>query len=305
MKFKIDIHFIIALLQLPKAKRKTVHRLLQNLDRDINSMADLIEYVAEGGDTQWMSYLSAGDFDTALKKARKISQDSATNNIKMVSILDNRYPNLLKACDDPPIILNYIGDIDLLSSKPTIAIIGTRNPSTFGKKYAKHVAGFFAEKRFNVISGLAKGCDTAAHLGCIDAGGTTSAVLAHGLDTIYPKENLALAERIKDTGVIVSEYFIGTPLVKKHFVDRDRIQAALALGVFIVECDINSGTMHTAYYAVSYNRILACMKPPLEHFKETKVSGNQMLTRTGKAIGIYEDGELNELSSILKRHLNI
>jgi len=301
MQFKIEKHFIIALLQLPKAKRKIVHRLLQNLDRDINSMGDLIEYVAKDGDTQWMSFLSAGDFDTALTKVRKILQDSAVNNIKMVSILDASYPKLLKACDDPPIVLNYIGDIDLLNSKPTIAIIGTRNPSAFGKKkYAKHVAGFFAKKGFNVISGLAKGCDTAAHLGCIDAGRATSAILAHGLDIIYPKENTALSERMKDNGVIVSEYFIGTPLSKKQFIDRDRIQAALALGVFIVECDINSGTMHTANYAVSYNRILTCMKPPLENFEETKVSGNQMLTRSGKAIGIYQDFELEELANALQ-----
>lgn len=300
MQFNIDLQCIIALLQLPKAKRKTVHRLLQSLDRDINSMADLIEYVAKDGDTQWMSFLSAGDFDPALKKARKILQDSAVNNIKMVSILDASYPKLLKTCDDPPIVLNYIGDIGLLNGKPTIAIVGTRNPSAFGKKYAKHVAGFFAEKGFNVISGLAKGCDTAAHLGCIDAGGTTSAILAHGLDIIYPKENTALADRIKDGGVIVSEYFIGTPLAKKQFIDRDRIQAALALGVFIIESDINSGTMHTANYAASYNRILTCMKPPMKHFEETKVQGNMSLTQAGKAVGIYGDSELEELAIALK-----
>jgi DNA processing protein len=301
MQFKIEKHFIIALLKLPKAKRKTVHRLLQNLDRDINSMGDLIEYVAKDGDTQWMSFLSAGDFDTALTKARKILQDSAVNNIKMVSILDASYPKLLKACDDPPIVLNYVGDIDLLNGKPTIAIIGTRNPSAFGEKYAKHVAGFFAKKGFNVISGLAKGCDTAAHLGCIDSGGATSAILAQGLDIIYPKENAALADRIKDTGLMVSEYFIDTPLAKKNFVDRDRIQAALALGVFIIECDVNSGTMHTANYAVSYNRILTCMKPPLENFEETKVEGNMTLTQTGKAIGLYENSELEELAAALKQ----
>jgi DNA processing protein len=299
MKFKIDLQFAIALLHLPKAKRKTVHRLLQSLDRDINSMADLIEYVAKDGDTQWMSFLSVSDFDTALTKARKILQESAANNIKMVSILDESYPPLLKACDDPPILLNYIGDIDLLISKPTIAIIGTRNPSTFGKKYANHIAGFFAKKGFNVISGLAKGCDTAAHLGCIDAGGATSAILAHGLDTIYPKENAALSDRIESTGVIISEYFTGTPLAKKNFIDRDRIQAGLALGVFIVECDINSGTMHTANYALSYNRILTCMKPPLEHFKKTRVEGNMLLTRSGKATGIYKNDELEELATLL------
>lgn len=300
MQFKIDLQFIIALLQLPKAKRKTVHRLLQRLDRDINSLPDLIEYVANDGDTQWMSFLSAGDFYTALKKANEILQDSATNDIKMVSILDKNYPQLLKACDDSPIILNYIGGIDLLNSKPTIAIVGTRNPSLIGENYSRYVASYFTRKGFNVISGLAKGCDTAAHRGCIYANGTTSAVLANGLDVIYPKENKALWEQIKISGVIVSEYFIGTPPLKKHFIDRDRIQAALSLGVFVVESEVGGGSMHTANYAVSYNRILACMKPPLEKFNATRVEGNMLLTQTGKAIGVYDDSELEELSTALK-----
>jgi len=198
-------------------------------------------------------------------------------------------------------VLNYIGDIASLSNKPTIAIIGTRTPSAFGTRYAKHIAGYFAQRGFNIISGLATGCDTAAHLGAIDANGATSAVLANGLDTIYPKENKALAEQIKGSGIVVSEYFVGTPLAKKNFIERDRIQAALSLGVFIVECTIKSGTMHTANCATSYNRVLACMKPPLRHFNETRVSGNQMLSQIGKAVAIYEDNELQELANVLTR----
>jgi len=302
MQFEIDLQFIITLLYLPKIKRKTAYRLLKSLDRNINSLSDLIEYIAQDADTQWMSFLSISNFDTALKNAREILHASYANGIKMVSILDSNYPRLLKASDDPPIIINVIGDINLLSNKPTIAIIGTRNPSTFGKNYAKYVGSFFGKKGFNVVSGLAHGCDTYAHLGSMEAGGTTSAVLAHGLDMIYPKGNESLADKIKQSGVIISEYFIGTPIAKKQFLDRDRIQAALALGVFIIECDSKSGTIHTANYAVSYNRVLTCMKPPLEYFKETKVTGNQMLSRSGKAIAIYEDSDLEELATLLQKH---
>ena len=89
---------------------------------------------------------------------------------------------------------------------------------------------------------------------------------------------------------------------KRNFIERDRIQAALSLGVFIVECTIGSGTMHTADYAKDYGRVLAVMKPPLRDYKETRVSGNQMLSQTGKAIAICDNYELDELSSILKAY---
>jgi len=299
MKYKIEKQFIIALLHLPKIKRKTAYDLLITLDRDILSIGELIEYVSDKGDMKLKSVLSVDDFDNALNLAWQILQQSATYNIKMVSVLDDDYPKLLRQSNDPPVILNYIGDITSLSSKPTIAVIGTRDPSAYGERYAKFVSDFFAGKGFNVVSGLAKGCDTAAHLGTIAADGVTSAVLAHGLDKVYPKENKALAEQIKQCGVLVSEYFIGTQISKKNFVERDRIQAALSLGVFIVECTIGGGTMHTAKYAKDYDRVLAVMKPPLRDYKETRVSGNQMLSQTGKAIAICDNYELEELVLVL------
>jgi len=303
MKYKIEKKFIIALIHLPGIKRKTAYKLLVNLDRDILSLGELIEYLSDKGDIKLKSTLSIDGFDNALKLAWQILQQSAANDIKMVSVLDDDYPKFLRQSNDPPIILNYMGDITLLSSKPTIAIIGTRDPSAYGERYSKFVSDFFARKGFNIVSGLAKGCDTAAHLGAINANGVTSAVLAHGLDKVYPKENKALADQIKQCGVLVSEYFIGTQMSRKNFVERDRIQAALSLGTFIVECTIGSGTMHTAKYTKDYDRVLAVMKPPLRDYNETRVSGNQMLSQTGKAVAIYDNYELEELTTyLIKKH---
>jgi DNA processing protein len=300
MKYKIEKQFIIALLKLPKIKRKTAYNLLNNLDRDILSIGELIEYIADKGSTKLKEALSIDDFATALKTAYSILEESANNNIKMVSVLDDDYPKLLRTIDDPPIILNYIGDIRSLTLKPTICVVGTRNPSAFGEKYSLYVAGYFSKRGFNVISGLALGCDTAAHIGCLNANGTTCAVLAHGLDTIYPRANEALAEQIKESGVIVSEYFVGTSIAGKQFIDRNRIQAGLALGIVIIESKVDGGTMHTANYAFAYERILTCMRPPFENEKEVKTEGNKILTRSGKASPIFYDTELEELMGFLK-----
>ncbi len=300
MKFKIDIQFIITLLHLPHVTRKTAHRLLQNLDENIYSMGDLIEYIANDGDTRLMSFLSVSDFETALQKAKKILQHSAANNIKIISFLDTSYPSLLSQIPDCPIVLNYKGNIDALNQMPTIAIIGTRNCSTFGFEYSKHLGNFFAQNHFNVVSGLAKGCDTAAHLGALDANGATSAILAHGLDQVYPRENQMLADRICENGVLISEYFIGEAPRAKHFIKRDRIQAGLSLCVFVVEAYIKGGTMHTVDHCLKYDRILACMKPPYEFYSQTKVAGNKKLVREGKANALYSDDELKQFVYFIK-----
>lgn len=300
MQYKIHKRLIITLLHLPEITRKKAFKLLENLDRDIQSLGDLIEHVARYSDDDYLSLLSISDFDTAFNRARQIIKDSEASGINIISILDDAYPPLLRYSDDPPVMLNYIGDIGSLITKPTICITGTRKPTEFGKLYSYKVGRFFARKGFNVVSGLAKGCDTMVHLGAVDAKAVTTAVVAHGLDTVFPQENAPLANRIKQTGVVLSEYFIGIPVTKQNMMERNRIQAALSLGTFIIESDVKSETMHTANYAVAYKRILACMKPPLEHFKETRVVGNMSLTRAGKAVGIYDDPELNEFAVLLK-----
>ena len=102
---------------------------------------------------------------------------------------------------------------------------------------------------FNIVSGLAIGCDTAGHISIIDASGITTAVTAHGLDTVYPAENRGLAEKIyENNGILISEYFVNTRGLPNYFVERDRIQAGLSLGTIVIETDIKGGTMHTVNF---------------------------------------------------------
>src|SRR5690606_7418276 len=118
------------------------------------------------------------------------------NNISVVTISDHRYPELLKKIDDSPIALYCKGNLDLLKTSKSIAVVGTRNPTLKGEMMAKRISKVFSEKGYVIVSGLALGIDTAAHVGTLEANGKTIAILANGLDTIVPKENKKLAEDI-------------------------------------------------------------------------------------------------------------
>ena len=132
------------------------------------------------------------------------------HSIDIISIEDKEYPSLLKEIDNPPICLYIIGRKDILNES-NIAIVGSRDATEYGKYVAKDFANKLSNNGFNVVSGLARGIDSFAHMGAINAKGNTIAVLGNGLDTIFPKENIKIAEEIIMTGgCIISEYPLGT-----------------------------------------------------------------------------------------------
>ena len=153
-----------------------------------------------------------------------------------------------------PKSLYFIGNLPSQYT-PSVAIIGTRKPSTYGQEVAYKLACDIASRGVVVVSGLALGIDALAHKGALDAGGTTIAVMAGGLDAVHPKTNTLLARRILQSGgALISEYPPGTPSYPAHFVARNRIVAAIADGVLVVEAAIKSGTLHTAGFALDYGR---------------------------------------------------
>jgi DNA processing protein len=163
----------------------------------------------------------------------------------MIRYGDPQYPKLLESIAAPPIILNVLGNLDGLLTKPGVAVIGTRQPSSFGRQIGERIGYRLGESGINVISGLAIGCDTAGHTGCLQANGMTTAIVAHGLDTVYPKENKPLFQSIlENNGCIVSEYMVKTRSLPTFFVERDRIQAGLSVATFVIETDVKGGTMH-------------------------------------------------------------
>ena len=172
---------------------------------------------------------------------------------------DADYPELLRQTENPPAALFVVGNIDLLWH-PQIAIVGSRHPTPGGRENAKHFARTFAESGWCVTSGLAEGIDTSAHGGALsvpdNSGRATVAVVATGLDVMYPAQNRGLAEIIARHGAIISEHPPGTPPLKEHFPSRNRIIAGLSLGCLVVEAAERSGALITARLAAEIGREL-------------------------------------------------
>ena len=162
----------------------------------------------------------------------------------------------------PPIGLTCRGNKDLLDSK-SISIVGTRNPTPYGLKTATEIAAQFVDREWVVVSGGAYGIDTAAHKGALIAEGETIAVLASGLDVIYPAGNSRLFSEIADTGVLISEYMPGVPALPHRFLNRNRLIAALSKGTMVVEAAFRSGALRTAYNARELNRIVMAIPGPI------------------------------------------
>lgn len=174
--------------------------------------------------------------------------------IHVIKVEDRQYPELLRKIYDPPKCLYVIGNIEILNN-PSIAIVGSRVASEYGKKAAKYFAYNLAKEGFNIVSGLARGIDSFSHIGALDAYGKTVAVIGCGLDIIYPKENKVLEEKIiKNGGTIISEYPLGTPPRKNHFPARNRIISGLSQGVIVIEAKEKSGSLITADFAIEQGR---------------------------------------------------
>ena len=167
---------------------------------------------------------------------------------------DAGYPERLGEIYDPPAVLWIRGRVELLA-RPGIAVVGTRHPSPYGAGMAEMLSRDLAHRRLTILSGMARGVDTAAHKGALDAGGKTVAVWGTGIDVIYPKENKKLAENIVASGgTIVSEYPLGTFPAPQNFPIRNRILSGMSIGVLVVEAAEHSGTRITARLAMEQDR---------------------------------------------------
>ena len=174
-------------------------------------------------------------------------------NARIVSIWDNEYPSILKKIYDPPLLLEAKGNFSERDDY-SIAVVGTRMPTNYGKVQAEKISAEFARQQITTVSGLARGIDSIAHTTSIKNNGRTIAVIGSGLDVIYPPENKKLFEQISENGVIISEYNLGTKPDAQNFPKRNRLISGLSLGVLIVETGIAGGAMQTAEFAIDQNR---------------------------------------------------
>ncbi len=190
------------------------------------------------------------------RKTVDVNKTWSLLNASTISILlfdDPRYPPLLKQIYDPPLSLYYLGDIDFLATL-SIAVVGSRRHTHYGKQVAQKLASALALNGITVTSGMARGIDTWSHRGALDAKGKTIAVLGCGLDICYPPENKTLKERIQCQGLVISEFPPGTHPAPLNFPRRNRIISGLSLGTVVVEAGVKSGALITAEFALEQGR---------------------------------------------------
>jgi DNA processing protein len=211
----------------------------------------------------------------------------------VVTLADAAYPRLLLEIPDPPILLYCRGRIELLN-QPALAVVGSRNATTQGASNAEQFARNFSASGLTIISGLAQGIDAAAHRGGLAAAGSTIAVLGTGVDTIYPRANLALATEIAGRGLLVSEFPLGAKALAHNFPRRNRLISGLAQGCLVVEAALGSGSLITARSAVEQGREVFAI-PGSIHSPLSK--GTHALIKSGAKLVESAEDVLSELSS--------
>ncbi len=244
------------------------------------------------------------DRKASVEKHMKYMQE---NDIDIISIYDKEYPILLKEIHDPPISLYSKGDTTLLNKK-AIGIVGCREATEYGKSAAKYFAYHLAQEGINIVSGLAKGVDSCAHIGAICAKkgtnipqvnsyphvdnlkdcGKTIAVVGNGLDRVYPKENEELANQmIEKGGIILSEYPLGTKPDKMNFPARNRIISGLSKGILVVEAKEKSGTLITVDFALEQGRDVFVVPGNINSVNS--VGTNRLIQQGAKLVTNYHE----------------
>jgi DNA processing protein len=218
------------------------------------------------------------NWDRLLEKALGELERLAEQGVRSVSIFDSDYPARLRGIQDPPLVLFLHGSLEALSRERVVAVVGTREPTEFGCSATEEIVTALAAESWVVVSGLALGIDGIAHGAALKHHATTVAVLAGGLDRIYPKQHEEMAKAIVDCdGALVSEQRWGTPPARASFVRRNRIQTGLSVAVVVTQTGIVGGTMHTVRHAAAQGRPVFCAEP---HTDNEKNRGLRVLLET-------------------------
>ncbi|MDB6093512.1 MAG: protecting protein DprA [Verrucomicrobia bacterium] len=281
----------LVLNALPNIGPITLNRLLEDLGGDPREIFQVgtrrLESVRGVGPaisatiSQWTEHFNLEREEERMAKARTV----------FIPSRDAGYPKLLKEINDPPIGLYRKGTYDF--THPCIAIVGSRRTTLYGQATAKKLGAEFARLGFCVVSGLARGIDTAAHEGALSVGGKTAAVVGSGIDIIYPPENLALYRQIENEGAILSEFPFGRRADRQSFPMRNRVVAGMCEATIVVETDVSGGAMITAKFAGEQGRLLFAVPGRID---QSTSSGCHQLIRDGATLLTGVDDVLSELN---------
>ncbi len=289
----------LRLLETPGVGRQSARRLL--------AACGSPEAIFEASPALWRSLLGPAaaeamacvpaGFDRLLERSWRWLQEGEGQHRHLVVLGDADYPAALLQTADPPVALYAQGRIDRLAL-PSLAIVGSRNPTAQGAESARQFASDLSAAGVVVVSGLAAGIDGAAHEGALTGSGGTVAVLGTGLDHIYPRRHVDLARRIADQGLLLSEFSLGTAPVAAHFPQRNRIIAGLSAGTLVVEAAVASGSLITARMALEAGREVFAI-PGSIHSPQSR--GCHALIKQGAKLVEQTQDILDELF-LLPRH---
>jgi DNA processing protein len=234
-------------------------------------------------------------FEDAITQQERMMKAGAT----LISLHDRRYPARLREIFDPPLVLFAIGRSELLHSH-AIAVVGTRNPTPYGVAAAERLSADLARAGLSIVSGMARGIDTAAHKACLRENGDTIAVLGCGVDVLYPAYNRKLYEDIGKRGLLVSEFPMGAPAYPQNFPIRNRIVSGLSLGVLVVEGAQHSGSAITARLAMDQGREVFAV--PGNITSKMSWGPNLLIKQGAKLVQEWSD-ITNELPVAIRRDL--
>lgn len=231
--------------------------------------------------------------DAARRQSEEILKDLSIFNIGLAGYDDPSYPIKLKEIYDPPVALYTKGQ--LIADEPMIAVVGSRKADSYGRDVAHMLSYELANCGITVVSGMARGIDSFAHTGAIDAGGRTAAITGCGLDTVYPPENKKIASEIEKNGVLISEYPPGMSPLPPNFIARNRIISGLSSGVLIVQAGRKSGSLITANYALEQGREVFAVPG---NITSRNSAGTNALIRDGAKMVTHINDILEELGPV-------
>ena len=273
-----DRHILFGLQEMDGIGRKTIRRWMTSG----NLLSDMLKYETQ----DWIQSGLSAERAAVMKECFHESwiyeklELLHKERIEIVTYYDKEYPILLKETADPPWVLYIKGNASLLH-KPSIAMVGTRVPTGYGKKVGEVFASQLCKAGYTIVSGLARGIDSVCHEAAIRADGLTIAVLGAGLSHIYPAENNTLASQIASSGLLVSEYPMHQKPRPGLFPERNRIIAGLSLGTLVVEADLRSGSLITADAALEAGRDVFAIPGPIT---SPKSHGTLNLIKQGAAL---------------------
>jgi DNA processing protein len=247
-----DTAALLRLLSVPNVGPRRVRQLVARFgSAEAVFEASVLELVEVEGIDEKIARAVRDQSDTRFSDAQMSLAEK--HGVRLLTYWDADYPELLRSIHDPPVLMYSRGPLDW-KSFTGIAVVGTRFPSTYGRQVAEQLSEELSLRGVTVVSGLARGVDTAAHKGALRGGGSTVAVLGSGLDVVYPPENRRLYLEIMESGAVVSEFPMGALPEAPHFPRRNRIISGLSRGTVVVEAGDKSGALLTSDLALEQNR---------------------------------------------------